>query len=60
MPALKIVEDNTPYELETIEHRREAVAKEVDKFFTEEQIATADELLMRVGHELTLAPKDGE
>lgn len=59
-PALNVVE--TPFELETIEHQRHTVAKEVDKFFSEEQIATADALISKaewdMGTELTLTPKE--
>lgn len=59
-PALNIVE--TPFELETPEHKRLTVAREVDKFFSEEQITTADALLSKaeweLGYELSIAPKE--
>jgi len=61
-PALNVVE--TPFELETIEHKRLTTAKEVDKFFSEEQIATADALISKAewetGHELELTPLESE
>ena len=59
-PALNVVE--TPFELETIEHKRLTTSREVDKFFSEEQIETADALISKaeweMGTELTLTPKE--
>jgi len=61
-PALNVVE--TVYELETIEHQRLTTAKQVDKFFSKEQIETADALISKaeweLGTELTLTPMESE